>query len=246
MRRSGVHNRHAAGQSNYRIVIPLKFRRFSDGFSLAEILVIIAIMAILMIITAPNIANLLDGTRLAESVVDVRTAFMEAQRQAIRSGAPCAVELARIPRNSAVRSACIAQRERALIEQIRIQSNIGDEISHMLTASNTLMDNCGNGGGDGNGNGCQSPTTPNPPPPIAPNPYPPIRIGFGILGTAKFAIDPDTPNADATGQIVFTLHERNSLEPRCLAISSTLGLTRTGIYRGTWPGGTCNASETGR
>jgi type II secretory pathway pseudopilin PulG len=210
-------------------------RRLSDGFSLAEVLIIIVVMGILVAISAPSIAGLVDGTRLAEAVVDVRSAFMETQRQAIRTSKSCIVELDRQPGDSAVRGACLQGGERELIENIRIDSNIGDTVTSTLIA-----DSCGNGGGHGYGNNCENGGA------SIPSPYPPIRVSFGILGTARFEMGGTLATSDATGQIIFSLNERPSIAPRCLAISSTLGLTRTGIYRGTWPNGACNASETGR
>lgn len=63
-----------------------------------------------------------------------------------------------------------------------------------------------------------------------------IQITFGVLGNPEFTVvssltPPDTPT-DPSGKIVFYLPDNSISEKKCLAISNTLGLTRSGKYSG--------------
>jgi type II secretory pathway pseudopilin PulG len=76
------------------------------------------------------------------------------------------------------------------------------------------------------------------------------KIKFGIMGTAEFKIAGPPNLDDPTGKIIFYLEDNKAIERRCLAISNTLGLTRTGRYTGEMTregitsNGVCRASET--
>lgn len=78
-------------------------------------------------------------------------------------------------------------------------------------------------------------------------------VNFGILGTAEFSIV--KPNfrtinpIDPTAKIIFYASESANSPKRCIAISNTLGLTRTGLYTGSIEptsitnSGVCSANE---
>ncbi|MBE9014645.1 hypothetical protein C7Y66_19205 [Chroococcidiopsis sp. CCALA 051] len=63
----------------------------------------------------------------------------------------------------------------------------------------------------------------------------PIKITFGILGTAEFTVlssrNPPPP-VDSSGKLIFSVARSSIHDKKCLAISNTLGLTRTGEYAG--------------
>jgi type II secretory pathway pseudopilin PulG len=236
--------------------------RGNRGFSLAEILVLIVMMAVLVAITAPSLTGLVDGLRLAESVSDVRTAFMETQRQAIRSSRECEVILSSSASRIALTRRCLPDNKptQLLPKRIRISSNIITTRSiddptlvaspvpilppqqRQLWASPPSEVN-------GGGGGSHPPSTP-----LA-------KVKFGILGTAEFeiagaaAVEGATQlgvngTEDPSGKIVFFLDGNSGMERRCIAISNTLGLTRTGRYTGPiddvgkiTTDGICRASE---
>lgn len=63
----------------------------------------------------------------------------------------------------------------------------------------------------------------------------PIKITFGILGTAEFTVITSTnppPPVDPSGKLIFSVAHSSIRDKKCLAISNTLGLTRSGEYTG--------------
>jgi prepilin-type N-terminal cleavage/methylation domain-containing protein len=295
----------------------LNVRNGNRGFSLAETLIVIAIMGIMVALTAPSMMGLVDGMRLAEAVADVRNAFMETQRQAIRETKPCEVTLGVRDGRVELSGTCLRGGPRQLPERVKIVSNILDSrriTDPTLIASSVLMapsvstssctsasnkssnSNCNNssvnqggntnnggsnnngGGNNGGGNngggstggntsggGANSGSTSSADPILFATPL--AKVKFGIMGTAEFKIanaiathtTAGTPvgggstgsavSADPTGKIVFFLENSPGIERRCIAISNTLGLTRTGKYSGPMErdgittDGVCRASE---
>jgi type II secretory pathway pseudopilin PulG len=107
----------------------------------------------------------------------------------------------------------------------------------------------GNNGGSLNQGSSSSPS-PNSNQGTLPTDLPLAKIKFGIMGTAEFTIAGPPNLDDPTGKIIFYLEDNKAIERRCLAISNTLGLTRTGRYTGEMTregitsNGVCRASET--
>jgi type II secretory pathway pseudopilin PulG len=158
------------------------------GFSLAESLVIAAVLALLMAFSAPGIAGALDRVKLNQAVVDVRGAFQESQRQAIRRGQPCAVQISSNQRQ--VSGSCLMTGNRTLPEHIQLATNVASANSD-------------------------------------------VQIIFGILGTAEFGIQTESPTAnDPSAKIVFFLDRSSIPDKKCIVISNTLGLSRIGQYSG--------------
>jgi prepilin-type N-terminal cleavage/methylation domain-containing protein len=285
----------------------LSVRNGNRGFSLAETLIVIAIMGIMVALTAPNMMGLVDGMRLAEAVADVRNAFMETQRQAIRETKPCEVILGVRDGRVELSGTCLRGGPRQLSERVRIVSNILDSrritdptliASSVLMAPNVSAGNCtstnnksgntsscnnssvnqggnsnngggnntgggnnGNHGGSNNGGSDPGSTSSGGSHLLA---TPVAKVKFGIMGTAEFKIAnamgthtssgttvvaSSAVSADPTGKIVFFLDKSSGIERRCIAISNTLGLTRTGKYSGPMErggittDGVCRASE---
>jgi Tfp pilus assembly protein FimT len=61
-----------------------------------------------------------------------------------------------------------------------------------------------------------------------------IDIKYGVLGGAEFTIQGlnTSTTSDASGKIIAFVPERQSAKKKCIAVSSTLGLTRVGTYVG--------------
>ena len=203
------------------------------GFTLIELLVIILVVGILSAIAIPSFMNLLDKVNVNNAITDVRAALQTGQREAIRRSQVCTVGLNSL--EGKVMSYCTND-ERDLPDRITFATNISKD--------DTLPGN-------------------------------PIRIDFGVLGTADFntevSEDSDSDNnktskseskylevssspsseqknegsngnkdkssdvvkdEDPSGKIVFYVASNPSLAKKCIAISNTLGLTRTGNYTG--------------
>jgi prepilin-type N-terminal cleavage/methylation domain-containing protein len=247
---------------------PLSARKLSRGFSLAETVVVMVIMTVLIAISAPSMLSLVDGLRLAESVSDVRSALMTTQRQAIRETQPCEILLfANSSGRVELSGTCLKGGNQQLHERVRVVSNIistrgyndptlvASTVPMVPLASRTLISqvdsvnqggNTNNGGsnnqGTGNNGGTNNQGT-------LPTNLPLAKIKFGIMGTAEFTTAGPPNLDDPTGKIIFYLEDNKAIERRCLAISNTLGLTRTGRYTGEMTregitsNGVCRASE---
>jgi type II secretory pathway pseudopilin PulG len=198
------------------------------GFTLIEILVIILVVGILSAIAIPSFMSLIDKVNVNNAVTDVRAALQTGQREAIRRSQVCTVGLNSL--DGKVTNYCSSD-ERDLPDRITFATNISKD--------NKLPGN-------------------------------PIRIDFGVLGTADFNTeesedsdtdsennqssiakpkylevssppsskqkednnDKDEKDEDPSGKIVFYVANNPALGKKCIAISNTLGLTRTGNYTG--------------
>lgn len=192
------------------------------GFTLIEILVIILVVGILSAIAIPSFMSLIDKVNINNAVTEVRAALQTGQRDAIRRSQVCTVGLNAI--DGKVISYC-SSNERDLPDRIVFATNISKDAN--------LPGN-------------------------------PIRIDFGVLGTADFTtvdsdLDSDSDSdsggnksskaetkylemsspqsskqkdRDPSGKIVFYVANNESLAKKCIVISNTLGLTRTGNYTG--------------
>ncbi|PSB02917.1 pilus assembly FimT family protein [Merismopedia glauca] len=236
-------------------MLPLNVRKNhkNKGFTLLEMLIIVLIIGIGFAIATPSFLSSMEKLRLEQAVVEVRSAFREAQRQAIRNGISCLITL-NIEDNR-LTSPCLNIGDRTLSDKIKLATNIelssttfdanyhpdssylvaSTEMPNLanlgLNTSNssiypqTLSANCnGQGNGEGNSNGsCEDNSK------LA-------RVNFGVLGTAEFKIvkpqvTQGTP-IDPSAKIIFYTSNSSKSSKKCLAISNTLGLTRAGTYNG--------------
>jgi Tfp pilus assembly protein FimT len=193
-------------------------RKHQFGFTLIETLVIILVAGVLAAISAPSVIALMDSLRVDQTIVDVRTALQTTQRQAIRRSQVCSVTL-----------------------QVRPDSD-----------SSNGNDN-GHGNGNGNGNKKKNAVTGTCLPSGAPDLPENVsmatnivgsspsgstssnfEVKYGVLGGAEFAIQGLNTSAtrDSSGKIIAFVPERQNGKKKCIAVSSTLGLTRVGTYVG--------------
>lgn len=110
----------------------LRFRRRSGGFTLAEVVAVALVLAILVVVAVPSVASAMDRVKLNQAVTDVRGAFQEAQRQAIRSNTPCVVTVD--PEHKKVSGTCLMTGNRTLPDKIQLVSNIVPYVPKMEVA----------------------------------------------------------------------------------------------------------------
>jgi prepilin-type N-terminal cleavage/methylation domain-containing protein len=194
----------------------------SRGFTLLEIMIILAVIGILGAATAPSFASLLDSIKVNQAITNVQNVLQDTQRQAIRTNQVCNVQ---IPTSNG-------------------KGNNGNGNGNG-NGKNTITGNCLTSGSPEISNDITlatnmqgSPIT-NPLPNTSPLEV--VDIKFNALGSADFSIQsavqsPQLPT-DPTGKVVAFV-DNPSVQKKCVAISSTLGLTRIGIYTGdTTPAG---------
>jgi len=97
-------------------------RNSSRGFTLIEMLVIIAVVGILAAISAPSFLAWQNRTRVNNALTDVRGALQEAQREAMRKSKTCTVTLNTT--NKKLTSPCLVTGDRTLPNGVVIATNI--------------------------------------------------------------------------------------------------------------------------
>jgi prepilin-type N-terminal cleavage/methylation domain-containing protein len=216
-------------------------RRFwQRGFTLIEVMVIIMVVGILAATAVPSFGSLLDSIKVNQTVTDLRTVLQDTQRQAIRKNQACTVQVPNANSN-------------------RGNGNNGNNGNRGKGNNGNGNGNNGNGNGNnGNGNGnngnkqlVQGNCLTSGSPELAENiglatnlqsasgtsgSSNAIELKFGTLGSAEFTIQtaitaPATPR-DPSGKIVAFAESNPKVQKKCVAISSTLGLTRIGTYTG--------------
>ncbi|NJM78238.1 MAG: prepilin-type N-terminal cleavage/methylation domain-containing protein [Acaryochloridaceae cyanobacterium RU_4_10] len=213
-------------------------RRFwQRGFTLIEVMVIIMVVGVLAATAAPSFGSLLDSIKVNQTVTDLRTAFQDTQRQAIRKNQTCTIQVPNANSNSG-----------------NGNNNNGN---HGNGNHGKGKGNNGNGNGNhGNGNhgnkqlvqgNCLTSGSPE----LSENigiatnlqsasatsgSSNAIELKFGTLGSADFTIQtaviaPAMPR-DPSGKVVAFSESNPQGQKKCVAISSNLGLTRVGTYTG--------------
>jgi prepilin-type N-terminal cleavage/methylation domain-containing protein len=100
-------------------------RKSSSGFTLIEMLVTLIIVGVIAAIAAPNFLGLLNRNRVNEAAQQVEGALKEAQRQAMRKGKQCTINInttSKIISNPATNGCLLSSRN--LNNLIQLNSNI--------------------------------------------------------------------------------------------------------------------------
>jgi type II secretory pathway pseudopilin PulG len=235
-------------------------RRPQVGFTLIETLVIILIVGVLAALAAPNFIALMDSIRVDQTIAEVRVALQSTQRQAIRGTQVCSVTLQIAPTPSSSTSASHSSttttrnnggsnnsgsgnnggsnnsgsgNSGSTSTVISSTSTVTSVIDGTARKKNTITGTCLASGEpdlpsdvsmttnivDSSSIGSSSSN---------------FEIKYGVLGGAEFAIRGLNTSAtrDASGKIIAFVPERQNGKKKCIAVSSTLGLTRVGTYVG--------------
>ncbi len=101
---------------------PLQSPSSEAGFTLIEKMVIVAILGIFASFSVPNVLGMLNRAKLKQTVVAVRTALNETQREAIRGNKICTVTLNFI--DEKVTGNCLKTGDRNLASEVEIATNL--------------------------------------------------------------------------------------------------------------------------
>jgi len=74
-------------------MLPWRVRKYNSGFTLVEMLTVVIIIGVLAAITAPNLLGLYNRNRVNRAMREVEGALKEAQKQAIRIGRQCTIDI---------------------------------------------------------------------------------------------------------------------------------------------------------
>ena len=198
------------------------------GFTLLELIIIMAVVGILAAVSAPSFASMLDSMKIDQTVNELRISLQDTQRQAIRTSQMCVVQ---IPANQgeSPNSSPLPQWLVDLLAQLRPSStpNKKSVTGNCLTSGSPEIPS--NVDLASNVQAVQSVPTSTPSSGS-------VVIQFNSLGSADFSISsavtsPALP-VDPTGKVVAFIPANLQIKKKCVAISSTLGLTRVGTYTG--------------
>lgn len=95
-------------------------RKSNKGFTLIEMLIIVAVIGILAAISAPSFLAWLNRKKVEDSLVQVQGALKVAQREAIRKSTTCTVTLS----TSSVTSPCLVTGDRTLPTGVELSTDI--------------------------------------------------------------------------------------------------------------------------
>jgi prepilin-type N-terminal cleavage/methylation domain-containing protein len=120
-------------------MLPLNVRKnhHNKGFTLIETLIIVVIIGIGFAIATPSFLSAMEKFKLEQAVVEVRSTFREAQRQAIRTGTSCSVALNM--GNNHLIAPCLNNGDRSLPQQVKLATNI--ELNSGTTKANHNQNN---------------------------------------------------------------------------------------------------------
>jgi Tfp pilus assembly protein FimT len=199
------------------------FRLRSLGFTLIEMLVIVAVVGILGLMSAPSLIATMDSVKIDQNVAEIRTALQDTQRQAIRRSRICSVTM-EIDTNT---STSTESHNSTNISVKSGSSSSSSSSSSVGSGTNTLSGNCLTTGNPDLPTGVDMATN------LLGTSSADVEVKFGVLGSATFNVaNSSTTVQDPSGKIVTFISSKNNVQKKCIAISNTLGLTRVGRYSG--------------
>jgi Tfp pilus assembly protein FimT len=218
------------------------FRLRSLGFTLIEMLVIVAVVGVLGLMSAPSLIATMDSVKIDQNIAEIRTALQDTQRQAIRRSRICSVTMdidtptpnstesnrghgsTNISINSDIGSISISSSSSGSSSS---GSSSSSSSSSSGSGTNTLAGNCLTTGNPDLPTGVDMATN------LLGTSSADVEVKFGVLGSAAFnVVNSSTTVQDPSGKIVTFISSKNNAQKKCIAISNTLGLTRVGQYSG--------------
>lgn len=151
------------------------------GWTLIEVGIVAVIVGILASLAIPSFGKMQARNQLRAAMTQVQGAFQEAQRNAIKKGSSCVVDINTT--NRTIRQNSAAANNGCIPNPVTIPANQGIT---MTSPSSTTT------------------------------------LTFSYKGNTSASTD----------QTIVLSHEITSLEPRCLVISSGIGIMRSGYYQG--------------
>jgi prepilin-type N-terminal cleavage/methylation domain-containing protein len=118
-----------------------RVRKSNSGFTLVEMLAVVIIIGVIAAIAAPNLLGWFNNNRVNEAMRQVEGALKEAQKQAIRTGKRCTIEITTNAISNYGTDGCLLS-NRNLNDLIQLDSNLA-----ILTFSgkgNITIDGAGN------------------------------------------------------------------------------------------------------
>ncbi len=215
-------------------------RRPQFGFTLIEMLVTILVIGVLAALSAPSFIALMDSVRVDQTIVEVRAALQSTQRQAIRGTQVCSVTFQITP----VKDDTNPSPDDHHGKGVGVGNGNGNAFglskkSSSSTSSeqeepkNTVTGTCLTSGEPDLPRNVSMATNIVGASPSGSS-QSAFEIKYGVLGGAEFAVQGlnTSTTRDASGKIIAFVPERQNGKKKCIAISSTLGLTRVGTYVG--------------
>ncbi|HEY9828452.1 MAG TPA: type II secretion system protein [Stenomitos sp.] len=192
------------------------YRRLQQrGFTLIETLVIVMVIGILAAVSAPSFGSLLDSIKVNQSVTDLKTALQDSQRQAIRKNQVCSAQLPNVGKGNSGEGSGKGSKKKQMVEGNCLTSGSPDQPDSVTLVSNlkSVVSSLPTGTSDRV-----------------------VEVKFGAQGSAEFAVltsvvAPAIPK-DPSGKVIAYVADKPQIQKKCVAISSTLGLTRIGTYSG--------------
>ena len=117
----------------FRFNRPIKSRPFPSeaGFTLAEKMVIVAIVGIAAAASAPSIMATMNRAKVKQTMAEVRTALNETQREAIKGNKVCTLTLNFV--EGKITGPCLKTGDRTLEADVAIATNLTDPSSSSAT-----------------------------------------------------------------------------------------------------------------